>query len=144
MCALNEVKGMNLIMINIYNELKKLNKKVDSNDIPVSCIIVKNGKILAKAINNKYKNLNPLGHAEINAIIKASKKLNTTNLNDCELYVTLKPCKMCQEIIQEVRIKKVYYFVENTKNINNTVIYKKIEFDNNFDTEIINFFKNKR
>ena len=131
-------------MINIYNELKKLNKKVDSNDIPVSCIIVKNGKILAKAINNKYKNLNPLGHAEINAIIKASKKLNTTNLNDCELYVTLKPCKMCQEIIQEVRIKKVYYFVENTKNINNTVIYKKIEFDNNFDTEIINFFKNKR
>ena len=131
-------------MINIYNELIKLNKKVDSEDIPVSCIIVKNNKIIARGINNKYKKMNPLGHAEINAIIKASKKLHSPNLNDCELYVTLKPCKMCQEVIQEARIKKVFYFVDNNKEINNTVIYKKIDLNNSFDTEIIDFFKNKR
>lgn len=130
-------------MINYIDILKKLNKKC-KNDIPISCIIVKNNKIISKGYNTKYSKNDPLGHAEINAIRNASKKLKTSNLKDCVIYVTLKPCKMCQEIIQECRIKKVYYYLENNKNINNTVKYIKIDNENNFDDDIINFFKQKR
>lgn len=130
-------------MINYIDILKKLNKKC-INDIPISCIIVKNNKIISKGYNTKYRKNDPLGHAEINAIRNASKKLKTSNLKDCVIYVTLKPCKMCQEIIQECRIKKVYYYLENNKNINNTVKYIKIDNENNFDDDIINFFKQKR
>ncbi len=130
-------------MINYIDILKKLNKKC-INDIPISCVIVKNDKIISKGYNTKYRKNDPLGHAEINAIRNASKKLKTSNLKDCVIYVTLKPCKMCQEIIQECRIKKVYYYLENNKNINNTVKYIKIDNENNFDDDIINFFKQKR
>ena len=130
-------------MINYIDILKKLNKKC-INDIPISCVIVKNDKIISKGYNTKYTKNDPLGHAEINAIRNASKKLKTSNLKDCVIYVTLKPCKMCQEIIQECRIKKVYYYLENNKNINNTVKYIKIDNENNFDDDIINFFKQKR
>ena len=130
-------------MANYIDILKKLNKKC-INDIPISCIIVKNNKIISKGYNTKYNKNDPLGHAEINAIKKASKKLKSANLNDCILYVTLKPCKMCQEVIQECRIKKVYYYLDNNKNINNTVTYIKLVEKNNFEENIINFFKQKR
>ena len=100
-------------MINYIDILKKLNKKC-INDIPISCVIVKNDKIISKGYNTKYRKNDPLGHAEINAIRNASKKLKTSNLKDCVIYVTLKPCKMCQEIIQECRIKKVYYLCDRT------------------------------
>ncbi len=122
--------------------LKKLNNKAkDNGDIPVSCIILKNGEIIAKAYNKRVRNLNPLDHAEIIAIKKASKKLNTYNLIGCEMIVTLKPCKMCEEIIKESKIKKVTYILDKNKNI----IYKKIddEYDY-FLKEIKDFFVKKR
>ncbi len=132
-------------MIDLEYELIKLLNKVNKLDIPVSCIITRNNRIVSKGINNKYSKNNPLGHAEINAIIKATKKLKTTNLKECELYVTLKPCKMCQSIIREMRIKKVYYYIENKKYINDNVKYIKIDNNNNiFKNKIVDFFKNKR
>ena len=98
--------------------LKKLNIKAKNNgDIPVSCIIFKEKVIISKAYNKKYKNNNPLDHAEIIAIKEACKKLNTTNLIDCTMLVTLKPCKMCKELIKEVRLKQVYYILDNNKEI---------------------------
>lgn len=128
--------------------LKKLSEKAYKNgDIPISCIIIdKKGKIIAKAYNKKYKNNDPLGHAEIIAIKKASKKLKTTNLIDCELIVNLHPCKMCQEIIKESRIKTVKYILEQEKEVQNNVKYDKIEtnVDNFFKYLIKNFFVNKR
>lgn len=83
------------------------------NEVPVGAILVKNNKIIAKGYNTKIKDQNPIAHAEINCIKKASKKLKTWRLNDCELYVTMEPCKMCREIIAEARITKVYYLLKS-------------------------------
>ena len=84
----------------IIEKLIKLNKKAFKNkEVPVSCVIVKNNKLISKAYNSKIKKHDPTAHAEIIAIKKAAKKLKTWNLNDCELYVTLYPCKMCIDVI---------------------------------------------
>ena len=125
---------------------KKLNEKAKINgDIPVSCIITKNGKIISKSKKKKYSKNNPLGHAEILAILSASKKLKTSNLIECTMYVTLKPCKMCQEIIKESRIKNVYYIIDNKKYNRSKINFNKIECDENyFKNELKNFFKEKR
>ena len=128
------------------NILKRLNQKaIENGDIPVSAIITRNNKIIAKAYNQKYKNNNPFDHAEILAIKKASKKIKTPNLSECEMYVSLYPCSMCREVIKESKIKKVYYYTENNKSINNKIQYIKIN-DNDlfFSKELSSFFDNKR
>ena len=128
------------------NILKRLNQKaIENGDIPVSAIITRNNKIIAKAYNQKYKNNNPFDHAEILAIKKASKKIKTPNLSECEMYVSLYPCSMCREVIKESKIKKVYYYTENNKSINNKIQYIKID-DNDlfFSKELSSFFDNKR
>ena len=86
-------------------EAKKAYKKLE---IPVGAVIVKNGEIIAKAHNIKEEKKDTTKHAEIIAIQKASKKLESWRLNDCELYVTLEPCPMCAGAIIQSRIKKVY------------------------------------
>lgn len=132
----------------MYDEiLMKLNKKaIKKGEVPVSCIIVYKNKIIAKAYNKRITKNDPIAHAEIIAIRKAAKKLKTWNLNDCELYVTLKPCKMCSEIIKESRIKIVYYILNSEKEINNKIEY--IEYKTpkyiDFKEQIKKFFKDKR
>ena len=113
-----------------------LNKKaIKHNEVPVSCIITKDDKIISKAYNNKITKHDPTAHAEIIAIRKAAKKLKTWNLNECRLYVTLYPCKMCLDVINEARIKEVYYILDNEKEINNNVKITKI------NSEKMNTFK---
>lgn len=124
-----------------------LNKKaIKHNEVPVSCIITKDDKIISKAYNNKIRKHDPTAHAEIIAIRKAAKKLKTWNLNECKLYVTLYPCKMCLNVINETRIKEVYYILDNEKEINNNVKITKINSEKNeyFQEELKGFFKNKR
>lgn len=124
-----------------------LNKKaIKHNEVPVSCIITKGDKIISKAYNNKITKHDPTAHAEIIAIRKAAKKLKTWNLNECRLYVTLYPCKMCLDVINEARIKEVYYILDNEKEINNNVKITKINSEKNeyFQEELKGFFKNKR
>lgn len=82
------------------------------NEVPVGAIIVHNNKIIAKGYNQREKAHNILGHAEIIAIKKASKRLKTWKLSDCDLYVSLKPCKMCEEIIKQSRLQNVYFLAE--------------------------------
>ena len=88
--------------------LKEAKKAYDKKEIPVGAIIVKNGKIIARAHNLKETKQDTINHAEILAIKKASKKLNTWRLIDCEMYVTLEPCSMCAGALIQSRIKKVY------------------------------------
>lgn len=76
---------------------------------PFGCVIVHKGKVIAKAHNTVTSAFDPTAHAEINAIRKASKKLKTFNLKDCELYTTCEPCPMCFAAIHWARIKKVYF-----------------------------------
>lgn len=130
--------------------IKKLielnNKAISDDEVPVSCIIIKENKIISYAYNSKIKNKSPLDHAEVIAIKKAAKKLKTWNLNDCELYVTLYPCDMCLSIINEARIKKVNYVLNRTKKINNTVKIEKMETMEEpiLEQQLKDFFKNKR
>lgn len=76
---------------------------------PFGAVIVKNGKIIAKAHNQVLKSNDPTAHAEINAIKKASKKLQTFDLSGCEIYTTCMPCPMCSGAIRWANIKTIYY-----------------------------------
>ena len=93
-------------------EAKKAAKKLE---VPVGCVIVKNGEIIAKAHNQKETKLDTTRHAEIIAIQKASKKLEAWRLLDCEMYVTLEPCTMCAGAIINARIRKVIIGTEDPK-----------------------------
>ena len=83
--------------------LEEAKKAYDELEIPVGAIIVKDGKVIAKAYNEKEKK-----HAEILAIQKATKKLKSWRLYDCDMYVTLEPCSMCAGALIQSRIRKVY------------------------------------
>lgn len=88
--------------------LKEAKKAYVKEEVPVGAIIVKNGKIIARAYNLREIKNTAIAHAEILAINKASKKLNSWRLIDCEMYVTLEPCTMCMGAIISSRIKKLY------------------------------------
>lgn len=92
--------------MNIALEEAKIAKEL--NEVPVGAVIIKEGKIIAKAHNLREKLNSPLAHAEILAIDEACKKLNNWRLNGCELYVTLEPCPMCAGAILQSRISKIY------------------------------------
>lgn len=138
--------------MNKYVEIiiKEAKKAYNKGEIPVGCIVVKENKVISKAYNTKQKKHKCINHAEILAITKAEKKLKDWRLDNCELYVTLEPCKMCLEVIRQARIKKVYYLLPTKFDNENN---KKIEIIQmkNYPTEITTykeelslFFKNKR
>ena len=64
-------------------------------EVPIGCVIVSEGKIIARGYNRRNTDKNTLSHAELNAIRKASKKLGDWRLEGCTMYVTLEPCQMC-------------------------------------------------
>lgn len=88
--------------------LKEAKKAYSKLEVPVGAVIVKDGKIIARAHNIKEEKKDTTRHAEILAISKASKKLDSWRLTDCEMYVTLEPCSMCAGALIQSRIKKVY------------------------------------
>lgn len=96
-----------------FNLCIKLAKKASAhNEVPIGSIVVCNNKVIAKSYNLREKRKDITAHAEILAIKKASKKLKRWNLSDCELYVTLKPCSMCESVINQSHIKSVYYLCD--------------------------------
>ena len=140
-------------MKKILNELSKLVSKASRHrEVPVAAVIVHNNKIIAKAYNKRHNKKQTTSHAEIEAIMKANKKMKSWRLNKCTMFVTIKPCEMCETVIRESRIDNVYYFVDRLpqkKQYNKTKI-KKIEnlpdekFVNNYLEKINVFWKNKR
>lgn len=95
--------------------LKEAEKAYKKLEVPVGAIIVKDGKIIAKAHNQKETKTDTTKHAEILAIQKASRKLGSWRLIDCEMYVTLEPCSMCAGAIINARMKKVYIGAKDEK-----------------------------
>lgn len=89
--------------------LKEAEKAYKKGEAPVGAIVVKNGRIIARAHNLREKNNDPTAHAEILAIKKAAKKLGGWRLLGCELYVTLEPCTMCAGAIIQSRIENLYF-----------------------------------
>ncbi len=98
--------------------LKEAKKAYIKKEVPVGAVIVKNGKVIAKAHNLREKKKNALAHAEILCINKACKKLRNWRLEDCEMYVTLYPCDMCMGAIKQSRISRVYCGALDDKNNN--------------------------
>ena len=88
--------------------LKEAQKAYDKLEVPVGCVIVKDDKIIARAHNLKETKFDTTKHAEIIAIQKASRKLQSWRLLDCDMYVTLEPCSMCAGAIINSRIKNLY------------------------------------
>jgi tRNA-specific adenosine deaminase len=136
-------------MMLAINEAKKAYKK---NEVPIGCVIIKDGRIISKAHNKKEIKKNAIMHAEIIAIAKACKKLKTWHLDDCVLYTTVEPCMMCTGAIIQSRIKKIYYSISN-KSFGELENYhlknKKIFIQNNILNEeskklLQQFFKEKR
>ena len=95
--------------------LKEAAKAALFDEVPVGAVIVLDGKVIARAHNKRELNHDPLGHAELLAIKKASKKLQTWRLTECELYVTLEPCAMCAGAIMWSRFKRVIYGASDEK-----------------------------
>lgn len=95
--------------------LKEAKKAYEKLEVPVGVVIVKDDKIIARAHNLKETKFDTTKHAEILAIQKASKKLNSWRLMDCEMYVTLEPCPMCAGALINSRINKVYIGTNDVK-----------------------------
>src|SRR5574344_1626328 len=103
----------------ILEKLAKLAQiSFKKGEIPVGALVIYNNEIIGLGYNTRQKKYDVCGHAEINAIRQAEKKLKDWRLNDCKLYSTLEPCEMCYKIIKECRIKKVYYLISNNKKHN--------------------------
>ena len=84
-------------------------------EVPIGCVIVCDGKIIARGYNRRNTDKNTLSHAELNAIRKASRKLGDWRLEGCTMYVTLEPCQMCAGALVQARIDEVVIGCMNPK-----------------------------
>ena len=87
--------------------LRQAKKAYAMEETPIGCVLVHEGKIIARGYNKRNKKKNTLAHAEIIVIDKASRVLGDWRLEECTMYVTLEPCPMCAGAIVQARIPKV-------------------------------------
>lgn len=102
----NEKERMQYFM---RQALKMAEKAFDLDEVPVGCVIVHDGKVIARACNEVERKDTQCAHAEMTALQKAGKKLGDWRLLECELYVTLEPCAMCMYAILLHRVAGVIY-----------------------------------
>ena len=128
--------------------IKEAKISYQHGDVPIGAVIVKNNKIIAKAHNTREKKHDITGHAEINVIKKAAKKLGRWNLSDCLLYVTLAPCSMCKEVIKQSRIRKTFFILDKPgykKEFSNSEFLKSnYQREQMYAAILSAFFKEKR
>jgi tRNA(adenine34) deaminase len=86
-----------------------------AGEVPVGCVIVRAGAIIARARNRTLADRDPSAHAEMLAIRAAAQALGSERLIDCDLYVTLEPCTMCAAAISFARIRRLYYGAADPK-----------------------------
>ena len=95
--------------------LRLAKKAMDSGDVPIGCLIVYDGKVIARGYNRRNKEKQSLAHAELIAIRKASKVIGDWRREECKMYVTLEPCQMCAGAIVQARIPEVVIGCMNPK-----------------------------
>jgi tRNA(adenine34) deaminase len=138
--------------------LKQAKIAGEKGEVPIGAVVVKDGKVIAKASNNRNTSKNAVRHAEVIAIEKACKKLGDWRLTGCDIFVTLEPCPMCAGAILNSRISKVYFGAYEQKSgavLSNYKILFGNSLNHNAEVEggvlceecstlLKNFFKSKR
>lgn len=138
--------------------IKEAKKALLIDEVPIGCVIVKDNKIIARGHNVRESKNSPIGHAEIEAINKASKKLKSWRLEGCDIYITLEPCIMCSGAIIQSRIENIYFGasdpkggalissinVLDAKNINHHPKVHEGILKDECSSLISDYFKNKR
>lgn len=137
---------------------KEALKALKDDEVPVGAVIVKDGKVIAKAYNMKESKQCGVYHAEILAIMRACKKLSNWRLENCDIYITLAPCPMCASAIKQSRISNVYCGLSNSdssvmnitkeilenNDINSSVNLYTDLFSNEVSALLKEFFENRR
>ena len=95
--------------------IKQARKAAKIDEVPIGCVIVYDGKIIARGYNRRNTDKSTLAHAEIIAIRKAAKVIGDWRLEDCTMYITLEPCPMCAGAIVQARIPRVVVGAMNPK-----------------------------
>lgn len=143
------------LMGQALTEAKKAAKK---GEIPVGCVIVKDGRIISRAHNLTVKMNDPTAHAEILALKKAAQKIENYRLTNCEMYVTIEPCPMCAGAAVWARVKKITFGVcdeksgaagsvvnvANNKKLNHRIKIKGGVLSNKCAGLMRSFFKERR
>ena len=149
---------MDLVNKFMKEAIKEAKKAELIDEVPIGCVIVKDGKIVSRGHNVRETKQSPIGHAEIVAINKASKKLNSWRLEDCDIYITLEPCIMCSGAIIQSRIRHIYFGAFDPKggalgssidvlkvnNINHHPEVTSSVLQEECAALLTNYFKNKR
>lgn len=117
---------------------KEALKALKDDEVPVGAVIVKDGKVIAKAYNMKESKQCGVYHAEILAIMKACKKISNWRLENCDIYITLAPCPMCASAIKQSRIGNVYCGLSNSDSSTMNITKKILE--NNDINSSVNFY----
>jgi tRNA(adenine34) deaminase len=95
--------------------LEEAQAAADAGEVPIGCVIVCDGDVIAQAGNRTLADRDPTAHAEMVAIRRAAETLGSERLVDCDLYVTLEPCTMCAAAISFARIRRLYYGAADAK-----------------------------
>ena len=95
--------------------IRQARKAEALDEVPIGCVIVYDGRIIARGYNRRNTDKNTLSHAELNAIRKASRKLWDWRLEGCTMYITLEPCQMCAGAIVQARVTRVVIGSRNPK-----------------------------
>jgi tRNA(adenine34) deaminase len=95
--------------------LKAAENAANAGEVPIGCVVVLGGEVIATAGNRTLTDRDPTAHAEILAIRQAALSLGNERLIDCDLYVTLEPCTMCAAAISLARIRRLYYGAADPK-----------------------------
>ena len=127
---------MNNEFMNIAFEEAKIG--FENDEVPIGVVIVKDGKIISRAHNNKNSDNLVTSHAEIIAIEEAERSIGNWRLDGCDIYITLDPCPMCASAIKQARISNVYCALSNS-DLNNKKIIVDIFESNDLTNSLVNF-----
>lgn len=124
-------------------------KSMKIDEIPIGAVIIdSNQNIISSGHNTRQSDKNVLGHAEINAILAAEKVINDWRLDGYSMVVSLEPCQMCESIIKESRLDKVYFFLNsnysNSSNNSFTELKGYEVYKEKYDNYLKIFFHNMR
>lgn len=95
--------------------IRQAKKAYALDEVPIGCVIVYEGKIIARGYNRRNTDKNTLSHAELSAIKKASRKLGDWRLEGCTMYITLEPCQMCAGAMVQARVTEAVIGSMNPK-----------------------------